>query len=104
MQSLRRTISDLTPLIVVALLFVVVIGFGLGRGLFVGEDKAVRTLESAGYTEVEVTDKAWFAVGLRGCDKSDTVRFTVEAVNPAGQPVEVYVCASLLNGGTIRNP
>lgn len=84
-------------------LVVIVICFGLSRGSCVSKDIATRTLEAQGYRDVEVVDTAWFAVGMRGCDKNDAVRFTVRATNPAGQQTEVYVCSgAFLKAGTIR--
>lgn len=90
----------------VAMLLIVVIivlGFSGIRAAFVPESKAVRTLESNGYTDVQITHKAWLAVGLRGCGQDDSVRFDAIATNPAGERVDnVYVCASWLKGGTLR--
>jgi len=62
------------------------------RGCFVNEDKAVRALEKRGYSDAQVTDKAWFLVLVRGCDGTDAARFTVKAKNPAGDDTEVFVC------------
>lgn len=73
------------------------------RASLVPEEKAVRTFEANGYSNVQITHKAWFAVGLRGCGQDDAVRFDAIATNSAGQRVDdVYVCASWLKGGTLR--
>lgn len=76
---------------------------GVGRGMLVDEQVAVDTMEAQGFTNVEVTDKAWFAVGLRGCGSDDTAKFEVTAINSNGQEVECLVCADWpLKGSTIR--
>jgi len=75
-----------------------------GRGAFVSNQVAVRALETQGYTDVQVTDHSWFAIGWRGCDDKDAARFTATAKNPAGQKVTLYVCSGLLKGATIRTP
>jgi len=64
-----------------------------GRGMFVGEDKAIRAAEIRGYSNVEVIDKDTFFVGLRGCDETDAARFTVTAINPIGKEVEFFICS-----------
>ena len=42
---------------------------------------------------MEVTDKAWFLVGFRGCGSDDAARFEVTATNPNDQEVDCIVCA-----------
>ncbi|MEK7514554.1 MAG: hypothetical protein AAB587_01920 [Patescibacteria group bacterium] len=71
-------------------------------GLFINKDVVFRTLRSQGYSNIEITDRSWFLVRLRGCGAYDYVRFTAKATNPRGDPAEVYVCAGLLKGGTIQ--
>lgn len=72
-------------------------------GQAVGEDVAVRALETQGYSNIQIMEQAWFAVGLRGCDESDAVRFTAVATNPVGKQVKLYVCSGVvLKGATIR--
>ena len=74
-----------------------------GCGAIASEDVAIRTLEASGFSNIQITDHAWFKVGWRGCSDSDKARFTATATNPAGQRVEVYVCTgAFLKGGTIR--
>lgn len=86
-------------LVLAASLFILV----FGRGIFVGEDKAIRAAEIRGYSNVEVTDKNVFFVGLRGCDETDAVRFTVRAINPAGEEVEFIICSGwFLKDSTLR--
>ena len=86
------------------LVFVIILVFA-ARGLLVGENSAVKAMEAQGYTEVEVTDHSWLAVGLRGCSVHDAARLTVRAKNSAGETAEMYVCAGWpFKGGTIRVP
>lgn len=83
--------------------FLVVILLIFGRGIFVNQDVAVRTLEAQGYSNIQIVDKAWFMVGFRGCDDRDAARFTAKVTNPAGKPAKVYVCTGVIfKGGTVR--
>ena len=69
----------------------------------VDEGKGTRALENLGFTNVHVVDKSVFLVQLRGCDKSDSVKFTVEGTDSSGVVRQLEVCAGLLKGGTIRS-
>ncbi len=83
--------------------FFSVLFMGFCRGILTDQDVAIRTLEAQGYSDIEIIDKAWWAVGFRGCDESDATRFTAQATNPTGNRVEVYVCTgAFVKGGTIR--
>lgn len=87
----------------IVILFPVALFFGLCRGVFASEDAAIRALEAQGYSNIQIVDHAWFAVGLRGCDEKDAARFTAKVTNPSGKPAEVYVCTGVIfKGGTIR--
>lgn len=83
--------------------FVLIIALTGGCGALVDERKAVTAAEDAGYTNVEVIDKAIWFVGFRQCDKNDNARFTVRGVNPRNQVRTFYVCAGTFKGGTIRS-
>ena len=84
--------------------FLVVISLIQGcSGAVVSDSKAVNAAKDAGYTDIKVVDKAVFFVEVRGCGKSDSVRFTVQGTNIRGEQREFYVCASFLKGGTIRS-
>ena len=91
-------------MILYTVLIVCSIVFGCGRGVLVDERRAVYTLETQGYTDVQITDKSWFVIGWRGCDQNDAARFTARTKNPAGKMVTMYVCSGLIKGGTIRTP
>lgn len=89
----------------VAALIIVILMILIPSGLLVKESKAVRALETQGFSEITITDRAWFMVSMRGGDKSDCVRFTATATNPAGKRVRVYVFSGwLFKGATIRTP
>ena len=91
--------AHLIGLVIVLLL---VIG-SCSRGAFVNQDVAVKALDTQGYSNVKITDRAWFAVGMRGCDEKDAARFTATATNPIGKKVQVYVCTGwIFKGATIR--
>jgi hypothetical protein len=89
--------------VIFVILFLVGLFIGLFRGILASEDVAVRALEAQGYSNIQIVDHAWFAVGFRGCGESDAARFTARATNPAGNSTEVYVCTGVFfKGGTIR--
>lgn len=90
------------------LCFFVFIGFLIFISVFSGaflvdESKAVRALETQGYTNVEITSRDWFAVSVRGCAKEDVVKFNAEVTNPAGKRVKLFVCVGWpFKGATVR--
>lgn len=87
------------------LLTVSVCGFGLLRGALIDEQRAINTLQSQGWTNVQVTSHHWLLPGLYGCDSHDAVMFGATATNPAGRRIDdVIVCMGMLKGGTIRTP
>lgn len=61
------------------------------------ETGAIRTLEGAGYTDVNIT-------GFRiiGCGEDDLFRTGFKATGPTGKQVTGVVCGGLLKGSTIR--
>lgn len=88
-----------------AFLALVLIFAGCSRGALVREDVAIRALEDQGFSDVKVTEHAWFWLGVRGGHKDDAARFTCQAKNPAGKEVTMYVFSGWLFGGaTIRTP
>lgn len=95
---------DSSGALVLQILFVLTLIFlGEFGGLFASPQVAVRTLEAQGYSNVQIVDHSWFAMGFRGCDSHDSARFTAIATNPAGKPSQVYVCTGFFfKGGTIR--
>lgn len=58
---------------------------------------ATRTLEKAGYTDVETTGYKVF-----GCGDDDDFHTGFRATNPRGERVEGVVCGGFLKGDTIR--
>lgn len=89
--------------IVICFLVVVLIMVGVFGGLFVGQSVAVKALENQGFSNIRITDKQWFLVGMRGCG-SDSVKFTAHAVNPAHREVEIFVCVGWpFKGATVRS-
>ena len=74
------------------------------RGSLVNEATVIEAVENQGYSNADVTDHAWFFIGYRGCDDHDAARFTITAINPIGQEVEIYACSGFpFKGITIRS-
>ena len=85
------------------LLFLGVLFLSCCRGIFVNEDVATRALETQGFSEIQIVDKDWLFVSLRGGGREDAVRFTAIATNPVGKQVKVFVFAGWpFKGATIR--
>lgn len=103
MKLLRRfTLFDVV--LFVAMFLILTVAFG-PRGLLVSEHKARTALETQGFTDVTITDRAWLFIPLRGGDKSDCVRFTAKATNSNKKTVQVYVFSGWpFKGATIRTP
>ena len=99
-MKLSKGFTILETFICTAIITILIVWFF--PGILVGKDRAVKTLEAHGYSDIEITNRVWVLVKFRGCGSEDSVRFTAKATNPAGKPAEVYVCAGLLKGGTIR--
>ena len=86
-----------------ALFFIVVIVLTLFRGSWVDTSEATRALETQGYSNVQIIQHKWFAVGVRGCESSDAARFDATATNPAGKQVRLFVCVGWpFKGATVR--
>jgi len=103
LACLRSSFTVYDLLVSIALM--VILGLTFARGALVSNnDVALRTLR-AEFTNVEVTDRAWFLVGLRGCSTSDAVRYTATVTNAQGKNVELYVCSgAFFKAGTVRVP
>lgn len=62
------------------------------------ESATIRTLDNAGYTEIQTTGYSWFQ-----CGDDDTFHTGFRAKNPAGKMVEGTVCCGAWSKGcTIR--
>lgn len=85
------------------LMFLVVVVIALCRGMLVDESKAVRHLQTLGFSNIEITDKSWLFVPFLGCSEKDAAKFTANATNPAGGNVQVEVCVGWpFKGATLR--
>lgn len=91
-------------LILIVVVGASILGLTYARGAFAREETAIRTLETAGYSKIHITDHSWAFIGWRGCDANDAAKFTATAVNPVGKEVELIVCTGLFKGGTVRVP
>lgn len=63
-------------------------------GQFVENDRAVKALETQGYSDVKITDKSVYFVSWKGCSSSDSAKFDAIATNPVGKKVGLYVCTA----------
>lgn len=62
-----------------------------------GATRATRALDSAGYSQIQITGFRFF-----GCGEDDNFRTGFAAVGPTGKPVTGVVCGGFLKGSTIR--
>lgn len=95
--------SDFKPIVILlvcAFLFIGAFGFGCAA-IIADEGKAISALEKAGFTNVQITGKSYFAA-LTGCGEDDVVSYNATATNPQGQTVKVGVCLGILKDTTIR--
>lgn len=89
--------------LLIVLAIIGILFFALFRGTFVDADVATRSLEKQGYENIQILEKDWFLVGVRGCGQQDAAKFVVRATNPAKKTVEVNVCVGWpFKGATIR--
>lgn len=88
-----ESMKDYGETILVYFLTIIICVVAACRGIMVEPQIAIRSLEKQGYVNVQITDKDWLLVGLRGCSGSDAAKFSARATNPAGQEVELNVCA-----------
>jgi len=73
-------------------------------GFLVPESKATTALQTQGYSNIQIVDRAWLAIYWRGGAADDVVRFQAQATNPIGQNVKVYIYAGWpFKGATIRS-
>jgi len=99
----RGQLGESLGLVGMVLLAALFFGAIMARGACVSPDGAVSSARAMGFEDIEVTEHAWFAVGLRGCGTSDAARFTLRGTNPRGSRVNLVVCSGwLLKGDTVR--
>lgn len=60
-------------------------------------DNAMRTLEGAGYTQVQMNGYTFL-----GCGKDDAFHDSFTAIGTNGKPVSGVVCSGWFKGSTIR--
>jgi len=93
-----------TPQFYQILLLVAILCLVLFRGALVADSSAIKALDDAGYSNVVVQDRAYFAIAIRGGSKGDAARFTCKATNPAGKEVVIYVFVGWpFKGATVRS-
>lgn len=100
---MKNRILDLKIFLIYIIPFIIFLLVG-ARGILTEPSQAVQALEIQGYSSIEIVDKSWLVVGLRGCGY-DAARYTANAMNPAGKKVQVFVCVGWpFKGATIRTP
>ncbi len=101
-MSNRMLVMLLTLSELVVALFIWKVGY---IGKYVDEKVVYRAMDAQGFTNVRVLKRDTWWVSTLGGSESDDVRFTVEAINPIGKRVTVYVFAGWpYKGATIRMP
>jgi len=85
-----------------SLVIVVIAVTEFSCGNSIPQERAVNALRANGFTDVEVTKRSVVFVSLRGCDKSDNVKFDAMVTNSRGERVHVIVCGGIFKGMTIR--
>ncbi|TSC89098.1 MAG: hypothetical protein G01um10143_479 [Parcubacteria group bacterium Gr01-1014_3] len=87
--------------LLITLIFFVL--FIFPTGIFVDESVAVKALDNFGFTNIKILDRDVWFVPLKGGSKEDVVRFTADAINPAGKRVKIYVFSGwLFKSATVR--
>lgn len=61
-------------------------------GETIDKNRAVATMDAAGFKDIRVTGQHGVAPSWNGCSESDAVAFDVSATNPAGKRVTATVC------------
>ena len=95
----------------VSLLLVLALAVALGLfvegcpGRMVDQRVAIRAVETNSFTNPVILKRDVNFVCYKGGGRGDVVRFTVEATNPIGQRVKVYIyCGWPFKGATMRTP
>jgi hypothetical protein len=78
-----------TTVVAVAVILSAILIF---RGMSVGPEVAVRTLESSGYSQIQILDTIVVTHTLNGCDPFDTALIQAKALYKGSIPVRVGVC------------
>ena len=94
---------DCLSLLIIGLIIIAFIALSFCGGLLVDEGVAIKTLETQGFSNIQIVDRDWLFIPFRGGAPTDNVRFEAVATNPAGKVVTVYVYAGWpFKAGTIR--
>lgn len=67
-------------------------------------DRAKRTVEDMGFTDVSVGDASVIAPSFQGCGEGDSAAFDAQATNANGKRVSLVVCCGgIAKGCTVRS-
>ena len=86
------------------LIFIAAVAFACVVPQLIPVSVATNTAHGLGFTNVKVVSREWLFIQFTGCDKADSVKFTVSGTNAAGHSQTFYVCAGLFKAGTPRFP
>ncbi len=96
-------VRDCLGFLLIGLIVIALIALTFFGGLLVDEGVAIKTLETQGFSNIQIVDRDWLFILFRGGAPSDNVRFEAVATNPIGEIVTVYVYAGWpFKAGTIR--
>lgn len=91
------------PALILCVALCVIVGSNC-LGSLADNSSAVKALEIQGFSNVKIVEKDWLFIPFKGGDKTDNVKFTTSATNPAGKTVTVCVYAAWpFKGETIRS-
>jgi hypothetical protein len=92
--SLRQKIRWYQQEICVGIMLIMTLLIVFPFGLFVPAKKATDALASQGWTDVTITDKRIFLLGINSCRGSDAAKFNAVGKNPQGETKTVHVCVT----------
>lgn len=89
-------------LVIAGILVILILGLIIFSGLGPTKAGAKAAVEDEGYTHVLVSEPDFLNARLY-CTKDEIWYFDVKAVNVNEKDIELYVCAGLLKGYTVRH-
>lgn len=69
----------------------------------IGDSRPLNVATNLGFSNPKVVDRSYFLVSYRGCGGEDSIRYTVNAINPINKPATLNICCGLIfKGCTMR--
>ena len=95
--------SNFMQAMIYVVIICVVLFFSMCSGTMVDPEDAVKSAESMGFSDVQITETHAFFVSWKGCSSTDAAMVELRAINPAGDPADLFVCMGWpFKGGTVR--